>query len=290
MSVPVALGQLANQSHPGHQRSAERCSRSSPSVSIITVCLNSARTIRDAIESVLSQDYPGIEYIVIDGGSIDGTVEIVEQYRERIAVFISEPDRGIYDAMNKGIRLATGDVVGLLNSDDFYTDASAVSDLIAAMTRAEADAVYADLIYVDPLDVGRARRYYDSGRWNPSRFRFGWMPAHPTLFVRRECYARVGLFSMDYRIAADFEMLVRLFHRGRASYTHLERPVVKMRAGGASMWGLRRSWRINREIVSACRANGIWTMLPLVLLKIPIKLLGVFFPTKQRRPFALWRQ
>jgi glycosyltransferase involved in cell wall biosynthesis len=258
----------------------------SPRVSIITVCFNSARTIRDAIESVLSQDYPDIEHVVIDGGSVDGTVQMLEEYRDRIAVLVSEPDRGIYDAMNKGLRLATGDVIGLLNSDDFYTDAAVVSDLVATMIGADAQAVFADLIYVDPSDVRRVRRYYDSGEWHPSKFRFGWMPAHPTLFVRSECYARAGLFSMDYQIAADFEMLVRLFHREAISYAYLDRPVVKMRVGGASMWGLRRSWRINREIVRACRANGIWTAMPLVLLKMPAKLMSVLMPGKRRQQRA----
>lgn len=267
---------------PSEARSGHVASRS-PRVSIITVCFNSVRTIRDAIESVISQDYPDIEYLIIDGGSDDGTVQILEEYRDRIAVLVSEPDLGIYDAMNKGMRLATGDVVGLLNSDDFYTDAEAVSDLVAAMTRAETDAVFADLIFVDPANLGRARRYYDSGDWHPARFRFGWMPAHPTLFVRRECYARVGPFSMEYRVAADFEMLVRLFHRHAISYTYLERPVVKMRVGGASRWGLRRTWVINREIVRACRSNGIWTAMPLVLLKIPAKLMSILIPSKRRK-------
>jgi len=253
-----------------------------PSVSIITVCFNSSRTIRDAIESVLSQDYSAIEYIIVDGGSTDGTVDIIQEYRDRIRTFVSEPDRGIFDAMNKGICLATGDIVGMLNSDDFYVDSRVVTDLVGAMERAGVDAVFADLVYVDRLNAGRIRRYYDSSRWNPSRFRFGWMPAHPTLFVKRECYRRCGLFSLDYRIAADFEILVRLFYRAGATYTHVERPVVKMRAGGMSTRGLRHSWIINREIVRACRANGIWTTLPLVLLKIPVKLLGLLCRNRHR--------
>jgi glycosyltransferase involved in cell wall biosynthesis len=251
-------------------------------VSIITVCFNSSRTIRDAIESVLSQDYSPIEYIVVDGGSTDGTAEIIRQYGSRIRTFVCEPDKGIYDAMNKGIGLATGEIVGFLNSDDFYIDSHVVTDLVGAMERNSVDAVFADLIYVDKSDVGRIRRYYDSSRWNPKRFRFGWMPAHPTLLVKRECYVRCGLFSLGYQIAADFEMLVRLFHRGRATYTYVRRPVVKMRAGGTSTRGFRHSWIINREIVRACRANGIWTALPLVLLKLPFKLQEVLFRNGSR--------
>jgi len=246
-------------------------------VSIITVCFNSCRTIRDTIESVLAQDYGAIEYIIVDGGSTDGTLEVIQEYRERISTLVSEPDRGIYDAMNKGIDLATGEIVGMLNSDDFYIDEKVVTDLVGAMRRDGVEAVFADLIYVDKLDVGRVRRYYDSSRWTPGRFRFGWMPAHPTFFVKRECYLRCGRFSLAYRIAADFEMLVRLLHRGGVTYSYVARPVVKMRAGGTSTRGLRHSWIMNREIVRACRANGIWTTLPLVLLKIPAKLHGVLF-------------
>lgn len=245
----------------------------SPKVSLVTVCYNSAATIRRTIESVLSQEYPAIEYIIIDGGSTDGTVEIVRGFGNRIAIFISERDSGIYDAMNKGVALASGEVVGLLNSDDVYADAYAVRDLMAAMSQAGSDSVFADLVYVDQQEPGRVRRYYNSGNWSPSRFRFGWMPAHPTFFVRREWYERCGLFSLDYRIAADFEMLVRLLYVGKATYTHLPRAVVRMQIGGASTRGLRNSWLLNREIVKACRAHGIWTSLPLVLLKIPAKLL-----------------
>lgn len=246
-------------------------------VSIITVCFNSSSTIRDTIESVLSQDYAEIEYIIVDGASTDGTVEIIEEYRDRIQTFISEPDRGIYDAMNKGLRVARGAIVGVLNSDDLYADSHVVTELIATLERADVDAVFADLVYVDRLDKTQVRRYYDSSGWTPERFRFGWMPAHPTLFVKRERYVRCGPFSLDYQIAADFELLVRLFHRDRTTYTYLKRPVVLMRVGGVSTRGLRQNWIVNAEIVRACRANGIWTTLPLVLLKVPAKLWGLLW-------------
>lgn len=236
-------------------------------------------TIRDAIDSVLSQDYPGIEYIIIDGGSTDGTGEVVRGYGSRIDFFVSERDRGIYDAMNKGLARARGDVIGMLNADDVYSDSQVVSVLMAAMTAARTDAVFADVVYVDPSDLSREVRYYDSGRWRPARFRYGLMPAHPTFFVKRELYARVGAFSPDFRIAGDYEMLVRILYRARASYVHVPRPVVRMRTGGVSTRSLRQSWLLNREIVRACRANGIWTALPVVLLKIPLKLLEFF-----RRP------
>jgi glycosyltransferase involved in cell wall biosynthesis len=249
-----------------------------PEVSIVTVCFNSSRTIRETIDSVLSQNHHPVQYIIVDGGSTDGTVELVQQYKQGISHFVSEPDRGIYDAMNKGIRLATGDIIGLLNSDDTYADSHVVTDLVTAMSAANADAVFADLVYVDQSDTRRVRRYYDSSRWRPRRFRFGWMPAHPTFFIKRKFYERHGLFSLDYRIAADFEMLVRLLYRGGATYTHVARPVVKMRTGGMSTRGLRHSWLLNREIVRACRANGIWTTLPLVLMKTPAKLMETVRP------------
>lgn len=244
-----------------------------PLVSIITVAFNSAPTIGEAIESVLGQDYPEIEHIVIDGGSSDGTADIVRGFGGRIATFVSEPDRGIYDAMNKGIRLARGRIVGMLNSDDTYSDNRAVSDLMGAMQRESVDSVFGDVVYVDKEDTRRIVRHYRSKRWNPRRFRFGWMPAHPTFFVKREWYERCGLFSLDYRIAADFEMLVRLLHVAGVTYTYVGRPIVRMRSGGASASGWSNSLAINREIVRACRAHGIWTGLPLMALKIPGKLL-----------------
>jgi glycosyltransferase involved in cell wall biosynthesis len=244
-----------------------------PSVSIITVCYNSVATIRDTIESVLSQDHARIEYIIIDGGSTDGTCEVVRSYGSRIDFFESKRDRGIYDAMNKGLAWAHGDVIGMLNSDDVYSDSHAVTALMEALVEARADAVFADVVYVHHSNLSRVVRYYNSGYWRPARFRFGLMPAHPTFFVKRDVYARVGEFSPDFRIAADFEMLVRILYRVRASYVHVPRPVVKMRLGGVSTRSLRQSWLINREIVRACCVNGLWTALPVVLLKIPLKLL-----------------
>ena len=247
----------------------------SPKVSIITVCFNSAKTIRDTIESVLSQDYPDIEYIIIDGGSSDETLAIVKEYAGRISVILSERDQGIYDAMNKGVALASGDIVGMLNSDDVYMNEHAVSDLMKKMQDAKADSVFADLVIVDPLDLSKVLRYYDSSYFSPSKFRFGWMPAHPTFFVKKSLYDKVGPYSLNYKISADYEMLIRLLWVQKASYAYLQKPVVRMRYGGASTADLSRNLLLNREIVQACRVNGISTNLILVLLKIPAKLLGL---------------
>lgn len=242
-------------------------------VSIITVCYNSVVTIRDTIESVLAQNYPNIEYIIVDGASQDGTMRIVREYEDKIDVVISEPDKGIYDAMNKGIRAATGDVVGLLNSDDFYVDGSVVSRLFTCMAEAKADMVFADLVIVDPRNTERVTRYYDSSKFHAGRLRFGWMPAHPTLMVKKELYEVHGGFSLDYHIAADFEMVVRLFHTAGASYAYLPAVVIKMRAGGLSTSGIKSSWMLNKEIVRACQASGLETSLLRVFLKIPAKLM-----------------
>jgi len=244
-------------------------------VSIITVCFNSAKTIEDTINSVLNQDYLDIEYIVIDGGSNDGTQDIIKKYHENIASWVSEPDLGMYDAMNKGIARATGEIIGILNSDDVYISTQVVSQLIKAMNDAKADIVFADLILVDPNNLNKVLRYYDSGRFKPSRFRWGWMPAHPTVFVKKKYYDKVGPFALDYEIAADYEMLIRILAIEKAPFAYLPKAVVRMRAGGASTAGLVRNWILNKEIVRGCKANGIYTNMAMLLLKIPAKIWGV---------------
>lgn len=246
-------------------------------VSIITVSFNSAKTIADTIESVLSQDFPEIEYIVVDGGSTDGSIDIIRQNENRISQWISEKDQGMYDAMNKGIAMATGDVIGILNSDDVYMNTRVISDLMRLMQTQNTEVVFADLILVDSSDQNKVIRYYDSGRFHPDKFRFGWMPAHPTVFVKRELYQRVGKFSTTYQIAADYEMLIRMLATEKASYAYYPKPVVRMRSGGASTSGISRNWILNQEIIRACKENGIYTNLFMLLLKVPAKLWGRFF-------------
>lgn len=243
-------------------------------VSIITVSFNSVKTIADTIKSVLSQNFSQIEYIVIDGGSSDGTVEIIKQYEDQIAHWVSEKDRGMYDAMNKGIALATGDVIGILNSDDVYMNTHVVSELMELIQTKRAEVVFADLILVDQDNPQKVLRYYDSGHFHPNKFKYGWMPAHPTVFVRRELYEAVGQFSTTYQIAADYEMLIRILAIQRARYAYLPKPVVRMRSGGASTAGLSRNWILNQEIVRACKENGIYSNMAMLLLKLPFKLWG----------------
>ena len=243
-------------------------------VSIITVSFNSAKTIADTIESVLSQDYPEIEYIVVDGGSTDDTVQIIEEYQDRISRWISEKDRGMYDAMNKGIALATGDVIGILNSDDVYMNKHIISELMVLMQSKKAQVVFADLILVDQDNPNKVLRYYDSGHFHPNKFKYGWMPAHPTVFVKRALYDAVGPFATNYQIAADYEMLIRILAIQRARYAYLPKPVVRMRSGGASTAGLSRNWILNQEIIRACKENGIYSNMAMLLLKLPFKLWG----------------
>ena len=244
--------------------------------SVVTVCYNSAATIGETIESVLSQDQEELEYIIIDGGSTDGTQGIVEKYEGNISYFVSEPDKGIYDAMNKGLRQASGDVIGMLNSDDIYIDSSIVSKMCKIIEEDGKDTAFADLLIVDPKDTSCVRRYYDSSFFSPERLRMGWMPAHPSLFVRRDIYERCGEYALHYSIASDFEMIVRLYHNINASYTYLSEPIIRMRAGGVSTAGLRSTIKLNMEIVRACRAHGIKSSLPMILSKGPRKLLEVF--------------
>ena len=243
-------------------------------ISLITVCYNSRNTIKRCIESVLTQSQNNIEYIIIDGGSTDGTLQIIEQYKKHINFLVSEPDKGIYDAMNKGIALATGDVIGILNSDDVYMNKHIISELMGLMQSQKAQVVFADLILVDQDNPNKVLRYYDSGHFHPNKFKYGWMPAHPTVFVKRALYDAVGPFATNYQIAADYEMLIRILAIQRARYAYLPKPVVRMRSGGASTAGLSRNWILNQEIIRACKENGIYSNMAMLLLKLPFKLWG----------------
>lgn len=236
-------------------------------VSIITVAFNSAETIEDTIQSVLSQDHPDIEYIIVDGASKDGTIEIVQKYRDRITQFISELDSGIYDAMNKGIGLASGDVIGILNSDDFYADSKIISRVVQAFQQRSVDSVFGDLVYVRAENLEQIVRYYSSAKFHPHQFAYGWMPAHPTFFVKRWAYERYGLFKTDYKIAADYELLTRFLAKNKLSYHYLPEVMVKMRTGGVSTTNWKSNWTLNREIIRGCAENGIQTNLPKVLSK-----------------------
>lgn len=245
-------------------------------LSIITVVWNNKETIKDAIDSVLNQTYKDIEYIIIDGASTDGTVEIVQSYGDKISKFVSEKDKGLYDAMNKGIALATGDVVGILNSDDFYIDEFVIQKVMKVFQEKNVDSLFADLVFVKPENLDKTVRYYDSSKFNPSKFAYGWMPAHPTFFVKREIYEKYGVFKTDYKIAADYEILVRFLEKYKISYFYLNEVIIKMRIGGLSTSGFKSNYILNKEIIRACSANGLRTNWFKVLSKYPSKILGLF--------------
>jgi len=249
-------------------------------VSIVTVVYNGASYIDTAIRSVLSQKYPSIEYILIDGGSTDGTIDIINQYKSGISIFISEPDKGIYDAMNKGIALATGDVVGILNSDDFYTDEFVIEKVLKEFEDKKVDSVYADLVYVSPDNLDKIVRFYDSSKFNPLKFAYGWMPAHPTFFVKKEIYEKYGVFRTDLKIAADFDLLTRFLYTQRISYHYMQEVLVKMRTGGVST-SFSSIWINNIEQLQVCRDNGIDKNIFKIFLKYPVKILGLLIKEKK---------
>lgn len=224
-------------------------------VSIVTVCLNSATTIGDTLLSVALQTHPDIEHLVIDGGSTDGTQAVVSGSAGRVAKFVSEPDRGIYDAMNKGLALATGDVVGFLNADDVFAGDDSVARIAAAFVPA-VQACYGDLVYVSPADTARVLRYWRAGAYVRGMCADGWAPPHPTLYVRRELFGRWGGFDARMRVAADFDLALRLLDVHGASVAYLPEVLVRMRAGGAANRSLRNVLRGHREMAAALKAQG----------------------------------
>ena len=226
-------------------------------ISIITAVLNGRETIEDCILSVLNQDYPDIEHIVIDGVSSDDTLDIIKKYEGRISQIISESDNGMYEALNKGIMMATGDIIGILNSDDFYSTDHVITDVIEEFKRTNADSVFADLVFINNND--KIVRYYRSIDFSPDKFAYGWMPAHPTFFTKRTMYEKYGLFKTDYSIASDYEFLIRLLYVHRISYSYIPKVLVKMRMGGRSTKNLKSNWILNKEILRACTENGIKT-------------------------------
>jgi glycosyltransferase involved in cell wall biosynthesis len=243
-------------------------------ISLITITYNSSLTLPDTIESVLTQSYSNIEYIIIDGQSSDGTVDIIKEYEPRFQGrlrWISEKDNGLYDAMNKGIRMATGEIVGIINSDDFYHRRDVISRVAKAFQEKDIEAVYGDVRFVNPDNLERSVRYYSSKHFSPKRFRYGFMPAHPTFFTYRKYFEEFGYYKTDYHIAADYELLIRFLYIHRLKTQYLPLDFMKMRTGGASTASIKSNILLNKEIVRACKENGIWTCMPLLFLKYSIK-------------------
>lgn len=232
-------------------------------ISIITATYNSGKTIRDTLSSVLNQSYKNYELIIKDGGSNDNTVEICREYENifegRLKV-ISEPDKGIYDAMNRGIDNASGDIVGILNSDDFYTSDD-ILDRIAKEFSADKDldAIYGDIHFVSPDNLTKCTRYYSSSYFRPSLLRFGFMPAHPSFYVRKEVYDKYGLYDLQFRTSSDFEWIVRLFAKYHIRAKYIKKDFVTMRTGGESTAGMEAKRKVNNDIVASLKKHGIFT-------------------------------
>jgi glycosyltransferase involved in cell wall biosynthesis len=226
-------------------------------ISVITIAYNSAETIEDTIVSVVNQDYAALEYIIVDGGSKDQTMDIVNRYRDRIAMVVSEKDEGIYDAMNKGIKMATGDVIGILNSDDFYAHAQVISRVAKQFQDKKCDALYADLVYVNREDTDKVIRSWEAGVYAPGKFLRGWMPPHPTFFLTKEKYNTFGLYNTALRSAADYELMLRYIHKHRVHLCYLPEVITKMRTGGQSNVTLRNRLKANLEDRAAWRINDL---------------------------------
>ncbi|MEH6679306.1 MAG: glycosyltransferase family 2 protein [Sediminicola sp.] len=227
-------------------------------VSIVTGTYNSEKYIADCVGSIHDQTYPHIEHIIIDGASKDGTVQRIKETPNRVAKLVSEPDKGIYDAMNKGLKMATGDIVGILNSDDFYNSNEVIAMVVDAFQRNAADCVYGNLYYVDQQRPEIIKRTWTTGAYDPKKgFRTGWHPAHPSFFVKREVYEKYGYFDEEFKLAADFELMLRFLERHKLPATYIDFPMVRMRLGGATNKSWKNIVQGNKECIRAFGKNDL---------------------------------
>lgn len=234
-------------------------------VSIITATYNSAATIHDTLASLESQTYPDIEYIIVDGASKDNTLEVIRQNCSRVSQLISEPDKGIYDALNKGISKSTGDIVGFLHSDDLLAYPEAIQDLVDSFKSGNHDAVYADLEYVQQENINKVVRHWKSGHYNRNKLQYGWMPAHPTFYMKRNLYKEMNCFDLSYKIAADYDSVLRYLWRGNINTGYLPKVLIKMRVGGISNRSLVNIFLKTHEDIKAMRNNGLFWPLAVTL-------------------------
>ena len=240
-------------------------------VSIITSCYNRAATIRSAIESVLAQDYNDIEFIVVDGSSTDGSLDIIREYVDRISIIISEPDHGMYEAINKGIRVATGEIIGLLHSDDFFYDNGVIGRIVKRIKRTHADFLDGDGLFVNPDNTNKVVRNWIGGGYRLWKVRHGWLPLHPTCYIRRDVMMRLGLYNESYKIAADSDLLVRYLLTGGLTVTYLNEYIVRMRMGGLSTDSAKRK-KMWEEDIRVYVSHGLWptlTKLEKMAWKVP---------------------
>ncbi len=226
-------------------------------ISIITVTYNNTDTIANCVASVYNQTHEDIEHIIVDGASSDNTLKIIKANPSRVAEIISEPDNGIYDAMNKGIRLATGDIIGILNSDDYYADNRIIKKIVTIFENEKVDSVFGNLEFVDQHDTNKGIRVWKSSKFKPGSFKKGWHPSHPTFFVKKEVYEKYGLFDASFDVSADFELMLRFIEKYKISTYYLDETIVKMRYGGESTGSLKRIFIGNKNVLRAFKKNGI---------------------------------
>ena len=247
-------------------------------ISIITVTLNNASVIKKCLDSLKSQKYNNVEHIIVDGGSTDKTLSILKSRNKQLSVVLSEPDKGIYDAMNKGIKLATGEIIGFLNSDDFYLNNKVISKVVKEFEKDSfLDACYSDLIYVDQFNISKSIRYVKSSKFQEGLFSKGWCPPHPTFFVRRSVYKKFGNFDLSYKFASDVDLMMRFLEKYKIKSKYIPEVWVKMRMGGVSNKNLKNIWLQNKEIIHSFNKNNLSVnLLKFLVLKIISRIVQLF--------------
>jgi len=243
-------------------------------ISVVTVCYNSENYIGTALESISSQTFMDLELIIVDGASTDQTVSIIREYEPLFGdklKWTSEPDMGLYDAMNKGIRMASGDIIGMLNSDDFFFDQNVLEKVAKAFVEPDLKAIIGDIVFIKDVDHSKIARHYSARNWQPAKFAWGYMPPHPSFFVRREYFEKLGYYKIDYKIAADYELLIRFLLNNKINWKYLPLITTKMRMGGASTKGLKSLITLNQEIYRACGENGVYTNYAMIYSKYLFK-------------------
>ena len=256
---------------------------SNPKISIITAVLNCADTLKGTLDSILSQTYNNYEYIIVDGGSRDGTIDLITEYQKKFGcklIWTSEPDENLYDALNKGLKMASGDIIGILNADDFYTSNHILERIAEEMGNNPIDAIYGDVHYVDRKDINHIVRYYSSRIFRPWLMRLGFMPAHPSFYCRKEVYQSFGTYDTSFRIAADFELLLRIIYKGRIKTKYIPMDFVTMRRGGISTSGIKSHLQTMKDHIHALKKNHIYSNVFILGLRYLYKVSELIFVKK----------